>query len=73
MCPLVTDGFPTDGQMKLTMKLLKLLLWEVVVRTTVEISGMVVVANVLIVLKLLMEQLVLLNALSRTRLMTEVL
>lgn len=38
-----------------------------------EISGIVVVASVLIVLKLLMEQLVLLNALNKTRLITDVL
>lgn len=73
MCPFVTDGFPTDGHMKLTIKLPRPLLCEVVVRTTVDISGIVVVANVFMVLKLLMEQLDLLNVLSRTRLITEVL
>lgn len=73
MCPFPTDGFPTDGHMKLTMNLLRLLLCDVVVRTTVLISGMVVVANVLMVLKLLTEQLPLLSVLRRTRLMTVVL
>lgn len=67
MCCFLTDGFPTEGHMKLTMNLLRLLLWEVVVRTTVDITGMVVVAKVLMVLKLLIEQFVLLRALTSIR------